>query len=119
MGARRVVRTLAVVLTGSLLVAGYVQPVVSVPANGSLTVAVAPGVVSYGWHGTRHGSENRHVTVPACPAGDEALILSNDDSFPRPVKIFLEPNSLRTPIKGSDTSITVVATCDPAATPIP
>jgi len=47
------------------------------------------------------------------------LVLSNDDSFARPVKIFLEPNSLRTPVKGSDTSITVVATCDPAATPIP
>jgi len=115
----RVVRSVAVALVGLLLVAGYVQPVVTVPAYGSLTVAVAPGVVSYGWHGTRHGSENRHVTVPVCPAGDEALILSNDDSFPRPVKIFLEPNSLRTPVKGSDTSITVVAACDPAATPIP
>jgi len=115
----RAIRTAAVVLFGLLLVAGYVQPVVTVPANGSLTVAVAPGVVSYGWHGTRHGSENRHVTVPVCPNSDEALVLSNDDSFARPVKIFLEPNSLRTPIKGTDTSITVVATCDPAATPIP
>jgi len=117
--ARRIIRTFAVVLLGSLLIAGYVQPVVTVPANGSLTVAVAPGVVSYGWHGTRHGSENRHVSVPVCPAGDEALILANDDGFPRQVKIFLEPNSLRTPIKGTDTSITATPTCDPEAVPIP
>ena len=98
---------------------GKVQPVVDVPANGSLVVAVTPGVVWYGWHGTRHGSEGRRVTVPACPDGDEALTFTNDDSFARPVKIYLEPDSLRAGVKGTDTSITATPVCDPEAVPIP
>jgi hypothetical protein len=99
--------------------AGRIQPVVVVPADGELTVAVEPGLVWYGWHGTRHGSEGRRTTVPACPDGDEALILFNGDSFPRDVKLFLGAQALQAQVRGTDTSITVLPTCDPDAVPIP
>jgi hypothetical protein len=123
--ARRV--TLVLVACAALIAAavspaeaGRIQPVLSVPALSSITVRVEPGVVWYGWHGTRHGSEGRYVTVPACPVpGEEALIVSNDDPFARPVKFFVEPNSFNAAVKGTDTSITVVPTCTANAVPIP
>lgn len=91
----------------------------TVPAEGNLVVSVESGTVWYGWHGTRHGSEGRTVIVPECELGDEALIVTNHDTFDRPVKIFVEPDSFSAPIRGTDDSISVVPTCDPNAIPIP
>ncbi|MBA2336957.1 MAG: hypothetical protein H0V96_04235 [Acidimicrobiia bacterium] len=72
----------------------------------------------YGWHATGHGSEGHFITVPACPNGDEALILSNSGPGPRDVKVYINPGPKVTE-RGTDTAITAVATCDPNAIPLP
>jgi hypothetical protein len=99
---------------------GFIQPVLTVPAEGSLSVSVEmPGLVWYGWHGTRHGSEGRVIYVPPCKDGDEAILISNSDIFDREVKVFIEPESLRASVRGTDDSMTAIAHCDPLAIPIP
>ncbi len=102
--------------------AGWVQPVLTVPAGGTLVVAVDPGVVWYGWHGPDgHGSEGRYVTVPSCPNGDEAVEFTNSGPAAHTIKVFVEPQSLylKAGVRGTDDSITAMATCDPNAIPIP
>lgn len=98
--------------------ASPIQPVVTVPANGSITVAVEPGLVWYGWHAGGHGASARYITVPACPRNDEALILSNSSAQPRSVKVYVDPGP-KVSARGTDNTITAVATCDPNAVPLP
>jgi opacity protein-like surface antigen len=110
---------LALTLTATPALAGPVQPVIPVGPGQTVNVQVTPGLVWYGWHGTRHGSEGRNINVPACPGGDEILILTNVGPQNELVKIYLEPDSLRAQVKPvTNTAIEASAGCGEGV-PIP
>ncbi len=81
------------------LVAGAIQPTVIVPAGHQVVLEGEAGLFMHGWSDGAHGSDWRHVDVPACEPGQVEIVTITNTSATQDVltKYYWNPRRLEGP----------------------